>query len=244
MKREPVGTTFPAGEGGPGIMTPAASGAARADARRPVLLNLIGAFWPGSDSSGPNLSFRALAEALAGDFEFLQVSRDRPFGAPAPIVESGRWFDRSYARVRYCAPTRSGAAGLRQILSETPHDILMLNGFYDQDLTLPAVLLRRLGRIPRRPTILSPRGEFASGAMGLKTGRKSAWRAFAHRAGVLSDVWLHATSDAERADIERGFPWARGYLVAPNVRVLVDAPAHRAGEAGITRLVFIGRIAR
>ncbi|MGO8777972.1 MAG: hypothetical protein ACLQKK_03500, partial [Rhodomicrobium sp.] len=70
-------------------MTRAAKGQLPARTSRPVVLDLIGAFWPGSDSSGPNLSFRALAEALAADFKFLQVSRDRPFSARAPIAESG-----------------------------------------------------------------------------------------------------------------------------------------------------------
>lgn len=211
---------------------------------RPTILTLIGAFWPGSDSSGPNLSFRGLAEALAGEFEFLQVSRDRPFGASEAVAESGCWLDRGYAKTRYCAPSRLGAAGLQRILSETPYDVLVLNGFYDRDFTLPALLLRRLGRVPLKPTILSPRGEFASGAMSLKSSRKAAWRSFARRAGVLSDVWLHATSEAERADIERGFPWARGHLVAPNVRSLVAAPEHQPDADGITRIVFIGRISR
>jgi glycosyltransferase involved in cell wall biosynthesis len=208
------------------------------------VLTLLGAFWPSADSSGPNLSYRGLTEALSGEFEFLQVSRDRPFGAAEALVENGRWHDRGYAEARYCAPSRLGAAGLQHILRETRYDVLMLNGFYDQDFTLPALLMRRLGRVPRKPTILSPRGEFAGGAMGLKSGRKAAWRSFARRAGILSDVWLHATSEAERADIERGYPWARGYLTAPNVRALVAAPQHRPGPEGTTRVVFIGRISR
>jgi len=225
---------------------PSAAGvqAATAGARRPIVLTLIGACWPGSDSSGPNLSFRGLAEALTGEFEFLQVSRDRPFGASEALAESGRWLDRGYAKARYCAPSRLGAVGLQRLLRETPHDVLVLNGFYDQDFTLPALLLRRLGRVPRKPTILSPRGEFASGAMGLKSGRKAAWRLFARRAGVLSNVWLHATSEAERTDIERGYPWAQGCLIAPNVRALVAAPKHQLGTDGTTRIVFIGRISR
>lgn len=213
-------------------------------ASRPVVLSLIGAFWPGSDSSGPNLSYRGLAEALAGEFEFRQVSRDRPFSGKNAMVESDRWIDQGYAKVRYCAPSRFGAIGMRQILIETDYDVLVLNGFYDQDFTLPALLLRWLGHVPRKPTIISPRGEFASGAMGLKSRRKAAWRSFVRRAGVLADVWLHATSEAELSDIERGYPWARGYLTAPNVRSLIDLPEHRMGADGTTRVVFIGRISR
>ena len=210
--------------------------------RKPVVLTLIGAFWPGSDSSGPNLSFKAMAEALHDEYDFRQISRDRPFGASQPVVESGSWIDHGYAHARYCAPGRLGAAGLVGILSETPHDLLLLNGFFDRDFTIPALVLRKLGRVPERPTIVSPRGEFSQGALGLKSGRKTVYKELTRRGGLLSDVWLHATSEAELQDIKRGFPWAKGYLVAPNVRTLIDpAPGH--GKPHDTcRLAFVGRI--
>ncbi len=209
------------------------------------MLVLIGAFWHGSGSSGPNKSFQALAEALSPDFNFLQVSRDRAFGASTPAAESGRWLDHGFARAWYCPPTRAGAKGLGQLLRETAHDILMLNGFYDRDFTIPALMLGRFGTTPRKPVILSPRGEFGCGAAQLKPRRKSAWRTLAHRARLLSQVWPHATSEAERADLERGFPWTRQTLIAPNVRRPIS-PAARRREAdpGILRIVFLGRISR
>jgi glycosyltransferase involved in cell wall biosynthesis len=210
--------------------------------RKPTVLALLGAFWPGSASSGPNQSFKGMAASLSADFEFCQISRDRPFGAARPLVESGKWFDQGYARARYCAPGRFGAQGLAEALRDTEHDVLLLNGFYDQEFTLPALLLRRSGRVPRKPVILSPRGEFAQGAMGLKPARKSAWRTFARRARLLDDVILHATSEQELHDIRSGYPWAGGYVVAPIIRPLVEALPHTAGPPGICRLVFVGRI--
>src|SRR5947199_71186 len=56
--------------------------------RKPVVLTLITSLWPGNDASGWNISIAALAEALQDEFEFLAVSRDRPFGAPAPSATS------------------------------------------------------------------------------------------------------------------------------------------------------------
>src|SRR5205823_11143200 len=101
----------------------------------------------------------------------------------------------------------------------------------------------RLGRVPRRSTIRSPRGEFAAGALGLKASRKRAYLAVARRLGLLSDVWLHATGPREAEDIAREFPWSRGVLVAPNVRLLpalLPRPDHAVTEAGVTRLAFLG----
>lgn len=210
---------------------------------RPVVLTLLGACWPGHGSSGPNLSYRALVRALGEEFEFRHVARDRPFGAAAPIVENGQWVDEAAGSACYCAPGVLGASGLGPILRETPHELLVLNGFFDRDFTLPALLLRRLGRVPARPTILSPRGEFSGGALGLKAWRKSAWLALAQRLELLADVTLHATSESELKDIRRGFPFAADYVVAPNLRELVGAPS-AGGCDGRLRVIFVGRISR
>lgn len=213
------------------------------DRSRPVILSLLGVFWPGSDSSGPVQSYKAASTALGAEYRFRVVARDRPVGASVPIVQAGRWHDLGFAEACYCAPRRFGVEGLRRILAETPHDVLWLNGFFDRELTLPALLLRRLGRVPRRPTILSPRGEFSGGALGLKGGRKSAYLRFARRGGLLDDVWLNATSSAELADIRAGFPWALGYPLAPIIRLPLTPAPRVAGEPGLVRLAFVGRIA-
>jgi len=209
---------------------------------RPAILVLIGAFWPWSDSSGPNRSFMGFAAALAGEFDFLQVSRDRPFGAAAPLVESGRWIDRGYAKARYCQPSMLGARGLRRVLVETHYDVLMLTGFFDRELTIKTLLLRRLGLVPRRPIIVSPRGEFSEGALDLKSARKTAYIRFARIAGLYRDTLIHATSEQELLEIRAAYPWAGDYAVAGNVRALLDPVPHRPRGAGPLRLAFIGRI--
>ena len=212
--------------------------------RKPVVLTLITSLWPGNDASGWNISIAALAEALQDEFEFLAVSRDRPFGAPAPSASSGEWFAWRSGRVRYCAPGALGVKGLAKILREIPYDLLLLNGFHDRHFTIPALLLRRFGLAPRRATILSPRGEFSAGALGLKAGRKAAYQTTARRLGLLSDVWLHATSEDEAAEFERGFPYARRIAVAPDFGMPLEPLAHRSAPPGPLRIVFLGRVSR
>jgi len=215
--------------------------------RRPVIVIMIGAFWPGSDSAGPNQSVRGLCRALADRFDFRIVARDRPFGATRPLAPVGEWVDRGFAQVRYLpvAPV-TGAVGLGRLLRTTPHDLLMSNGFFDREFTLPALVMRRSGRVPRAPMIVSTRGEFAGGALGLKSGRKRAVLTLAGRLSLHRDVLLHATSAAEAADVERGYPHAKGVVVAPNVRLIGPLPEQPARPAPgqPLRLAFVGRIAR
>ena len=211
----------------------------------PQVLVLMGAYWPGHDATGPNQSLRGLMTAVA-EARFAVVARDRPFGGATALAATGRWHDGPLARHRYCAVRGAlGAQGLRQLLSGTHYDVLMLNGFFDREFTLPALTLRRLGLIPRKPTILSVRGELASGALALKPRRKRAALALARHGALHRDVWLHATGPLEERDIMKAGTGAKGVLVAPNVRLIEPLPTRQPAEPGAPlKLAFIGRIAR
>ncbi|RNJ48673.1 glycosyltransferase [Methylocystis hirsuta] len=215
--------------------------------QKPVVLTLLGAFWPGNDAAGPNQSFKGLATALKEQFDFLVVARDRAFGANKAAASTGQWVDRGFARFCYCdVSPLTGAIALGDIMRSTPHDLVMMNGFFDREFTLPALAMRRFGLAPRKPTILSARGEFGSGALGLKSLRKNMMLTLVRHTGLHRDVWLHATGPAEAADIARGYPHSKGVVVAPNVRALgplPPRPAHPGQGTGL-RLAFAGRISR
>jgi glycosyltransferase involved in cell wall biosynthesis len=214
---------------------------------KPAILVLMGGYWPGHEATGPNQSLRQLCMSLHNEFRFHIVARDRPIGASIPLAPSGCWMDHGFAQVRYCKVTACGASGLLEILRRTPHDILALNGFFDREFTIPAVLFKRLGLIPRKPTVLSTRGEVAKGALTLKGPRKAVYLTVARHARLIRGIWLHGTCQSEAQDIKLRFPWSKGTLIAPNVRGLVGVSAvHRArrGSNDRCRLVFVGRIAR
>lgn len=207
---------------------------------RPTVLALIGAFWPGNDSSGPNLSLKAMCEGLAGEVDFRLVARDRPFGANAAAIGPG-WHDLGYAQACYLPVGRAGAVGLNRLIAQTPHDVLHLNGFNDREFTLPALVARRLLRRPA-PALLSPRGEFSAGARAIKPMQKRLWLAAARAGGLLNGVTFHATSEAERDDMAAALPGADIALV-PNFRPIFPLPAHAPRAAGTPlRIAFLGRI--
>ena len=90
---------------------------------KPTILVTLGALWPGHESTGPNLSQVALCKALADEFDFRILARDRPWGASAPMVDNRDWHDLGYAKVHYLTVGRFGAQGLWRLLRETPHDL-------------------------------------------------------------------------------------------------------------------------
>jgi glycosyltransferase involved in cell wall biosynthesis len=209
-----------------------------------VVLVLLGCFWPGNDSSGPNQSFRALATALSNQFEFRLVARDRPTatGASTPARRDS-WVDLGFARAHYCPIGPFGARGLRSLINQTPHDVLWLNSIFDREFSLPALAMRRLGLIGAAPTLLSPRGEFGSGALGLKSTKKRVFLEAARRLSLWRGVTLHATSEAEARDMAAGVRGAAPIVVAPNIRLPIDAASFAASPDGALRLSFVGRIA-
>lgn len=206
---------------------------------KPRVLILIGAFWPGHDSAGPNLSVKAMCQALGDEFDFLLVARDRPFGAAEAMVDNIRWHDLGWAKIHYLTVGKRGADGLAALLRDTPHDLLFVNGFFDREFTIPAMLARRFGKAPRVPVILSPRGEFSSGALGLKGARKSLYLASARALGLTKGVAFHVTSDEEAADVRTAFP-RNPIATITNVRPLFALPPHSPGN--LFRVAFLGRI--
>ena len=212
--------------------------------RKPVILALMGALWPGNDASGTNRSLLAMIEALADEFRFLSVARDRPARSDPPLAASGRWLEASHGAARYCRPGVRGRAELAAILRETRYDLLLLHGFHDREFTIPALIMRRLGLIPRRPTIVSPHGEFSAAALGLKPRRKAAYQALAQWTGLLDGAFLHATSVEEAQDIGAAITTSKGVLVAPNIRPLLAMPPHVPAVDDALRLAFLGRVAR
>lgn len=208
---------------------------------KPTVMLFHHALWKGSDSAGPNTSIRHLCRALADEYNFLLVARNRSlYGGPA--TEPNRWQEVDGIRTCYLAIAQLGARGLRNLLRETDHDIVHLNSFFDRELSFPILASTKVRLTARKPTLLSPRGEFARGALSLKPRRKKAYIGVAKATRLLDGVTVHATSEAERKDIlfaKLGRPIVR----AQNIRSLEPLPSHKAPAAGAPlRAAFVGRV--
>jgi glycosyltransferase involved in cell wall biosynthesis len=204
---------------------------------KPRIVSLIGAYWPGNDASGPNQSFRALAHALSERFDIHLLARDRPFDgtAAAPLVRAPCEFD-----VTYLQPGKLAPRGLLRKIRRLSPDVLWLNGFFDREFTLPVLLARRFGRLTEVPVLLSPRGEFSSGALRLKPARKRTYLSLVQAMRLTEGVMLHATSEAEALAIQAALPRHDRIAIAPNIRPLLQPQPHQPEPT--LRLAFLGRI--
>jgi len=204
---------------------------------RPAVLVLLGCFQRGLEATGPNQSMLGMAEKLGDRYRFSVVSETRGDDVP------GRWTMLNGLRQLPLSRGALGARGLRKVLNEERHDLLMLNGFFDRQLTIPALVMRRLGVAPRTPALLAPRGEFSGSALALGQARKRAYLRLTKAAGLLRGVCLQATTSEEAEKIRAGLASPPPILVGPNVRALPPLPPHRPRRQGEPlRLAFLGRI--
>jgi hypothetical protein len=138
------------------------------------ILTITGVYLPGYKAGGPVRTLANLVDHLHQEFDFFILTRDRDLGDASPYhgVPSDTWVQQGFAQVCYLSPRHQRLPRFRQHLISNRYDILYLNSFF-ASITRKLLLLRRLGKIPSRPIIIAPRGEFSPGALQLKWKKKT-----------------------------------------------------------------------
>ncbi len=191
-----------------------------------------------------------LVDQIGHEFDFRIITSDRDLGDTVPYsdVTIDQWNVVDKAQVFYVSPGNQTIAKFAALIGETPHDILYLNSFFDPVFTIRPLLARRLRKIPQRPTIIAPRGEFSDGALALKKWKKAPYMAITKVVGLYNDLIWQASSDYEACEIRRATgAISTRLVVAPNAPPLhkpmdnVDqADSRKASES--LRVCFLSRI--
>lgn len=212
------------------------------------VLTLQNYYLPGHRGGGPIRAISNMIAALGGDADFWVVTNDRDLGTgePYPAVRPGSWSPVGHANVLYIDPLRSLPAIFR-LLRTFDHDIVYLNSVFEPRYSLWPLLLRRLGLVRERLTILAPRGELGLNALAIKGGRKRLWLALAMRAGLYDHLVWHATSHTEVSDIYRFLDHHRCPGRVFQADDIVDTDPHTPPGAepkkpGEARLIYLSRI--
>lgn len=212
-----------------------------------TVLVVIGHYLPGYKAGGPIRTIANMIDQLGGEFNFRLLTLDHDLSEVNPYagVQPDAWQTVGPAQVRYLSQHHWRLLNWPALLRSISYDVLYLNSFFAQ-ATRDMLWLRRLGRIPDKPVILAPRGEFSPGALSLKSNRKRLYLKLAKLASLCSGVTWQASSPAEKRDIESVFGDGVIVQVAPDIpaRPLKIAPAHCLKQPGQARLALVGRIAR
>lgn len=174
-------------------------------ARLPRVLVFVHYYIPGFKSGGPLRTIANLVDALGDEFEFRIVAADRdaldvsPYASVTPEV----WCPVGNALVYYVSPQQQRLRSIARLMRETPHDLLYINSYFDWFSTVIPLAARALGLVPRRPTVVAPRGEFAASALALKARKKQVYMLVAKAIGLYRGVVWQASSEYEAQDIRR-----------------------------------------
>jgi glycosyltransferase involved in cell wall biosynthesis len=208
-------------------------------------------YLPGYKAGGPVRALENLARHLGHRLCFRLLTRDRDLGdvRPYEAILVDHWQEGEGMQIFYASPERLSLRKLARFVATVEHDVLYLNSFFSR-ISIRLLLLRRFGRIPRVPVILTPRGEFAPGALKIHSGRKRLYIAAARRFGLCRELVWQASSAHEAEDIRTlwggGADGSRVVTTAELPSFTLDAapPARSPKRAGRLSLIFLGRISR
>jgi glycosyltransferase involved in cell wall biosynthesis len=177
-------------------------------------------FLPGYMAGGPIRSLANLIQHFESEYDFYVITRDRDLGSDTPFVESltGDWVKIGGAQVRYFSKSSYSATTIIKLVREVNPDLLYFNSFFDPLFTIKPLILRRLGLIPKSiAVIISPRGEFADGALAIKTAKKKVFLKVAKFFSLYKNLVWQASSEFESNDIKKNLGLDLNVVIAANL---------------------------
>lgn len=188
--------------------------------KKPIILTFNRNYLPGYRAGGPIRTLANMVEKLGNEIDFRIITRDRDAGMDKPFdnISHSDWNRVSHAQVLYLKPENISLYRLVKIFKEVQPDLIYLNSFFDNIFTQRILLARRLGRLGMTPVILAPRGEFSSGALGLKRLKKFFYLYFTKTIKLYSNLIWQVSSEREQEDILR----ALAYVCSNDIRVAIN----------------------
>lgn len=213
----------------------------RENADKPRVLTFIGWYLPGHKSGGPVKTVSNLVNSLGEDFCFYVVTRDRDIGDSSPYegVVAGDWNAAEKSSVFYVSPGVRGWIQIARLILKNRWDCVYFNSFFSIIFSFSPLILSVL---KKNAVLLGPRGQFSEGAFDIGVRKKRFFVSIFKFLGLHRRVVWQASTDYERADINRIFGDAVDVFVSEDIgsRNYVDSVSGKS-ENGL-RLVFLSRI--
>lgn len=170
---------------------------------KPIILTFVAYYLPGHKSGGPVRTIANMVEQLGDKLDFYIVTSDRDNQDlhPYPDIIVDDWNSVGKGKVFYASSRVRSIVNLVHLIKNTPHDVIYLNSFFNPIFTLLPLLVRRFRMLPKKITIIAPRGEFSKGALALKWLKKRIYIKAIKIIGLYHNLIWHASSEHELKDI-------------------------------------------
>jgi glycosyltransferase involved in cell wall biosynthesis len=213
----------------------------------PRILVLCDYYLPGYKAGGPVRTLSNMIELLGDCYAFEVVTRDRDLGEKEHYssINTDSKTLIGKALVTFLSPSRQSFSAIRKEMCSLRHDLLYLNSFFSINFSIKPLLMRKIGRVPNKPVILAPRGEFSPAAMKIRGLKKHIFILAAKITGSHNEVVWQASSHYEAEDIRRHWGTDARIVVAADLSAIISAPlpdTRTSKVAGCLRVVFLSRI--
>ena len=100
---------------------------------KPKILLFIGNYLQGYKAGGIIRNIANTTDHLCEYFDYYIVTKDRDLGDTVPYkdVKINSWENVNNALVKYLTPEQTSYKNLVNLINETEHDIIILNGYFD-----------------------------------------------------------------------------------------------------------------
>jgi glycosyltransferase involved in cell wall biosynthesis len=214
------------------------------------IFTLLNGYLPGFRYGGPVQTVANMVRLMPPEHRFYIFTRNHDHGdeRPYPGIEFNTWLPLGPSHVYYASPSHEVLANLLKEIRQVDPDVIYANSFFASS-TARVLFARRLGLL-KRPLVIAPRGEMAPSALAMKRWKKLPYLTLLRASGGLGGVTFHASTELERAQVQRALSHRHDVVIAPNVRVAPDIVAGDAAskgqrvkkQVGRARLVFLSRV--
>lgn len=208
------------------------------------ILSFSGFYLPGFKGGGPIRSVANLLFKLGDEIDFYLVTSDRDLGDinPYPEIVCNKWNVTGKGKIFYASPGISSLYGLCRIISNFRGNAIYLNGFFSFRFSIFPIFFWKIFQ-PKKSIIVAPKGEFSTGALGIKSFKKTAFIEIVRKLDIYRDVIWVATSKHEAEDIYRVIGRQACIRLASNISCLPSEfePIARQ-DSDPLRILFISRV--
>ena len=208
------------------------------------ILSFIDWYWPGYKAGGTIRAFMNQVEYMKNDFEFFIVTRDTDYTETIPYqgIKSNQWNEISHhVSVYYVSAKNHQLATFSRIIREFPYDVLYIHGMFSFWYSILPLFPAKFHH--HRRIIVAAHGMLGSGALHVKSFKKSL---FLKSLGILqlyNGVVFHSATEHESADILTHIGSHTSIFLARELpRKVSGQPTRQDKKAGRLTMVTVARI--
>lgn len=161
---------------------------------------ITGPYLPDKSSGGPVKSLYNMVETLSEYYNFFIITGDRELNSNNCYkgVNIGEWNDVGKGKVLY-VPRGDINKYIRKTIKEIDFDLIYASSFFAK----PSIIIQILKwlNIIKKPVIVAPRGEFSTGALGIKSLKKRIYLFVYKLLRIHKKIVFTCTSENDKKDI-------------------------------------------